>query len=115
MYMPRPASEIEIGAAADHAISALEWRVALLARRDADRRGWEAASSRFPRLRRVIEAITGLGGVPRLADQRLETLRLFICMTRRGDSRAEAAAAQLVAMGLAPLALRRLEAAAGGA
>jgi hypothetical protein len=115
MFMP-VVQEFEIDAdrmtAADRAISPLEWRVVLLARRDADRPGWETSATRFPWLRRMIEALTGLGGVPRLADQRLEKLRLFICMRRRGDSRAEAVGAELVAMGLAPLALCRLEAAA---
>ena len=90
-------------------ITPLEWRVVVLATRDADRGAWQAAEPRFRRLRRVFEALTGWQGVQRLADERLEKLRLFICMKRRGDCRAENLASSLVALGFQPATLQRLE------
>lgn len=110
MYMPSGSAELSIDAGAEPAISDIEWQVALLARRDVVRGGWQADRPRLPRLSRLIELLTGLSGVRGLANERLEKLRLFLCMTIRGDRRAEIAAAELIAMGYAPLALRRLEA-----
>jgi hypothetical protein len=88
-------------------ITPLEWRVVVLATRDADCGAWQ--EPRFPRLRRLFDALTGWQGVQRLADERLEKLRLFICMKRRGDRRAETLALALVAMGFQPTTLQRLE------
>lgn len=112
MFLPSCTGEYQQqGQLIEPAISALEWRVAMLARRDAEC-GWEASEPRFPRLRRILTLLTGVGSIPRLADERLEKLRLFLCMKRRGDRRADVLAADLLAMGFVPVALRKLEAVA---
>jgi len=113
MFLPSGNGEFQQKArTGEPAISALEWRVAMLARRDADQGGWEASEPRYPRLRALFEMVTGVGRIPRLADERLEKLRLFLCMKRRGDRRADVMAADLLAMGFVPVALRKLEAVA---
>lgn len=106
MFLPSGSGEIQ-----DQAISPLEWRVALLAASDADR--GLVGEPRFPRLRKLFEMLTGTPGIQRLADERLEKLRLFVCMKRRGDRRAEILASDLLAMGFVPVALRKLEMVAG--
>ena len=114
MFLPSAFGDVQQQVqAGDATISPLEWRVALLAAHDAERGGWEVAVSRFPRLRRLFELLTGAGGIQRLADERLEKLRLFLCMKRRGDRRAEILAGDLLAMGFVPVALRKLETVAG--
>ncbi len=114
MFLPSGFGQIQQRTQAmEPVISPLEWRVVLLAARDADRRGWEAGARRFPMLGKLFEIFTGSRGIQRLADERLEKLRLFICMKRRGDRRADVVAGDLLAMGFVPVALRNLEAAAG--
>jgi hypothetical protein len=113
MFLPSGFGEIQKQARViEPAISALEWRVAMLARRDAELGGWEASEPRFPRLRKLFAMLTGVGTISRLADERMEKLRLFLCMKRLGDRRADVVAADLLAMGFVPVALRKLEAVA---
>ena len=109
MFQPSSFGEVQQRQEAPSALSPLEWQVVLLATRDADRGGWLAGEPRFPRLRRLFEWLTGTRGIQRLADERLEKLRLFICMKRRGDKRAASVAGDLIAMGFVPVALRNLE------
>jgi hypothetical protein len=108
MFLPSDFGGVQRVEVGEATISPLEWRVALLAAHDADRGGWKAAEARFPRLRRLFEMLTGEARLPRLADERLEKLRLFLCMARRGDRRAELLAGDLLAMGFVPVALRKL-------
>jgi hypothetical protein len=113
MFLPTASGEIQQQLRVDEtAITPLEWRIAMLAARDADCHGWDASAPRFPRVRRLFELLTGARGIQRLADERLEKLRLFLCMKRRGDKRADEVATDLFAMGFVPVALRKLEAVA---
>lgn len=90
-------------------LSPLEWRVVMLARAEADRlRCWASNSAAPGRLRRMLSAITGIeSGIRRLADERLETLRQFVCSVRRGDRAVEMLGATLLTLGFAPEALRQ--------
>lgn len=92
-----------------HALDAAERNVVLLARADASRFGWEGSLPRSraaAALRRLFVGITGVEAVPSLADARLERLRLFACMTRRGDIRGPALAELLMIDGFSEIALR---------
>ncbi|WP_156678344.1 hypothetical protein [Sphingomonas profundi] len=77
-------------------LTALEQRVVLLAKRDADRNAIEPRTSAFARL---MTMLTGVEGPQPLADDRLETLRRFVGFERRGDQRARAFAANLLGLG----------------
>jgi hypothetical protein len=108
MFQPSGSSEFQQQARADAlALSPLEWRVLLLAVRDADR---GCVEHRFPKLGRLFEMFTGTRPIQRLADERLEKLRRFVCLKRRGDRRADQMAGDLLAMGFVPVALRTIEA-----
>ena len=90
-------------------LAAAERGVALLARTDAARFGWDGAPRRAGlsgALRRLFVGLTGIEPVPALADPRLERLRLFACMMRRGDARAGPLAEALLHDGFAEAALR---------
>ncbi|MFS0738088.1 hypothetical protein ABC347_13645 [Sphingomonas sp. 1P06PA] len=98
-------------------LTPLEWRVVMLARREADRFGAAAigsgsAAGRW--LGRAWARMTGQEGVRRLADDRLEALRQFVCLARRNDRRLCAAATGLAALGFAPAAIELARAAALG-
>lgn len=98
-------------------LTPLEWRVVMLARREADRFGAAAigsgnAAGRW--LGRVWSRVTGREGVRRLADDRLEALRQFVCLARRNDRRLCAAATGLAALGFAPAAIELARTAAIG-
>ncbi|TVV75157.1 hypothetical protein [Sphingomonas solaris] len=103
MHLPSPDSfcRHEIVPATRH-LTTLEERVVMLARRDADRGAFEPSRSGFARL---LTLLTGVEGPQPLADDRLETLRRFACFERRGDRRAQAAAADLIGFGFSPEAL----------
>ena len=77
-------------------------------RRDALAFGWDASLPRSP-VRRAAAALftrlTGIEGVTPFADERLELLRLFACMMRRDDRRADDIATRLLANGVSPEAL----------
>lgn len=92
------------GALTGDQLGAIELLVVSLARRDADRGGWEASTP--GRWRRMFRALTGLSGVRRLADERLEALRRFVCQSRRGDERMSATMLDMLAMGFSPEAIR---------
>lgn len=92
-------------------LGALEWRVVALARREADRFG-RAAIAEAGALGRLFARLTGMRGVARLADERLEALRRFVCLARRGDLRMAAAAATLDALGFSTGAIHAVTAAA---
>ena len=83
-------------------LSALEQRVVLLAKRDADRGAIVPRQSGFARL---MTLLTGIEGPQPLADDRLETLRRFACFERRGDRRAAQVAADLLGLGFSAEAL----------
>lgn len=90
------------------ALTASEVQAVLIGRGDASRYGWDGSAPHSPlrRLaRRVFARLTGIREVTLLADERLETLRLFACMMRRNDRRAEQVAEQLTLMGMSPGAL----------
>lgn len=106
----RPAREEAFGADAAE-LGALEWRVVALARREADRLG-RAAIVEAGAVRRLLARLTGIRGVARLADDRLEALRRFVCLARHGDLRAAAAAAALGAFGFSTGAIHAVAAAA---
>ena len=90
----------------------LEWRVVALARSEADRFGRAATIERGP-LARLLARCTGLrGGVARLADERLEALRRFVCLVRRADRGTTAAATALIAFGFSTAAVHAVAAAA---
>jgi hypothetical protein len=103
MHLPRPDSfgrheESPIS----RSLTALEQRVAVLARRDADRNAILPRRSIFAKLMTIL---TGIEGPQPLADDRLETLRRFVGFERRGDRRAGDAAANLLGLGFSPEAL----------
>ncbi len=78
-------------------------------RADAFRYGWSAAPTPSG-LRRVASWLATLTGVQRVtpfADARLEALRLFACMMRRGDRRLDDLAARLLAAGFSETALHQ--------
>ena len=87
---------------APRALTALEQRVVLLARRDADHGAILPRQTGFAKLMRLL---TGIEGPQPLADDRLETLRRFACFERRGDRRASDVAADLLGLGFSPEAL----------
>ncbi|SFS11959.1 hypothetical protein [Sphingomonas jatrophae] len=88
-----------------HGLTPLDWRVVALARAEADRHGTAAFRPRT-RLGRMMDWLTGVeGGVRQLADERLETLRRYVGLARRGDRDAATAAAMLATLGLAPAAI----------
>ena len=92
---------------APRTLSALEQRVALLARRDADN-GMVTPGRSI--LARFMRALTGVEGPQPLADDRLEALRRFVAFARRGDRRARDIAGDLLRLGFSPEALARAEA-----
>lgn len=87
---------------ADRHLSPLERRVVRMARDDADRGLIEPRGSRLARLLRLL---TGVEGAQPLADARLETLRRYACLERRGDRRAGDVAARLIGLGFPAEAL----------
>lgn len=84
-------------------LSTAERRAALLAHGDASRPGWDGRATLAGWLGTHL---FGLRRVQPLADPRLEALRRFACLLRRGDARADAAAAGLRQLGFSPFALR---------
>ncbi len=103
MHLPDPASFSRHDTVpAARSLTALEHRVALLARRDADR---GAIMPRTSPLARFLSLLTGVEGPQPLADDRLETLRRFVCFERRGDRRARHVATDLLGFGFSAEAL----------
>jgi hypothetical protein len=82
-------------------LSGLEWKVVALALRETDTCcGADGGPSRFAHLlRRIGRALTGWESPLPLANPRLETLRRFVCMLRRGHRDAAATAQSLVRLG----------------
>lgn len=92
-----------------HHLDPAERTIVLLARADSRRFGWDAAPPRShaaAALRRLFVGLTGIATVAPLADPRLERLRLFACMMRNGDARADAMAERLMLDGYGESALR---------
>ena len=112
MFLPDPASAGPMHGDGAHLapLNPLELSAAMLARTDAGRYGWDASSSSRGkgRLRDLLARVTGIKGVTPLADARLEKLRLFACMVRRGDPRMGAVGDDLRGMGYRPQALRHV-------
>ncbi len=78
-------------------------------RADAFRYGWSAAPppSGLRRVASWLAALTGIQRVTPFADARLEALRLFACMMRRGDRRLDDLAARLLAADFSQAALHQ--------
>ena len=106
MHQPLSGSfdRIEEDALTGEQLSAIELMVIAIARRDADRGRWEAKAP--GRLRRIMQTLTGVAGVERLADERLEALRRFVCQRRRGDDRMSTTMLDMLEMGFSPEAIR---------
>ena len=103
MHLPRPDSFCRHDTVpAARWLTALEQRVVLLAKRDADRGAILPRRSGFARL---MTWLTGIEGPQPLADDRLETLRRFVGFERRGDRRAAHVAADLLGFGFSAEAL----------
>jgi hypothetical protein len=82
-----------------------------IGRDDAFRFGWDVGLPGSGLLQGMIGAVarlTGIKSVVPLADGRLEKLRLFAAMMRRGDQRVHAMGDDLLADGLTPAALREV-------
>ena len=86
-----------------HPLSDLERRVVHLGRSDADRGDRGQAGRTL--LARAFAMLTGVRHVQPLAEERLEMLRRFACTTRRGDTMAQALAAELRGCGFSADAL----------
>lgn len=110
-HMVRAAAREEAFGADAAELGALEWRVVALARREADRFGGRALAEAGA-FGRLVARLTGIHGVARLADDRLEALRRFVCLARRGDLRMAAAAAALGGLGFSTGAIHAAAAAA---
>jgi hypothetical protein len=93
-------------------LSGLEWKVVALALRETDTCcGTDDAPSRLAHLlRRIGRALTGWEGPLPLANPRLETLRRFVCMLRRGHRDAATTAQSLVRLGFSPRQLHAVAA-----
>lgn len=79
-------------------------------RADAFRYGWNAAAPASGIGRRLVSWIATLAGIRRVtpfADERLEALRLFACMMRRGERGLDDLARQLLAAGFSQTALHQ--------
>jgi hypothetical protein len=91
-------------------LSAREQQAIDVGRQDAGRFGWDASLPKGAlrqRLMNWIVSVTGLERARPFADQRLELLRLFACMIRRGDRRLAATSEQLLLLGVGPVALHQ--------
>lgn len=106
------ASALAAPVPAEFGLSALDWRVVALARVEADRHGTAAFRPRGRLGRFWDRLVGGRGGVPGLADERLEAMRRFVGLARRRDARVAAAAAALAALGVTTPAVELLRAAA---
>lgn len=103
MHLPHPDSFCRHETVpAARSLTMLEQRVVLLGKRDADR---GAILPRMSGLAKLMKLLTGIEGAQPLADDRLETLRRFVCFERRGDRRARDVAADLLGLGFSPEAL----------
>ena len=113
MFLPDPAScgpTVVASTAAPTGLSKGEIDAATIGRADAARYGWDAAVPRSQVRRlfgRLLFALTGIEKARPLADQRLELIRLFSCMIRRGDRRASGIAADLLGLGYTQQALHQ--------
>lgn len=78
--------------------STLEWKVVMLAMREAT--GWGRGRIRTAtRWRRLVSWFTGQDAVRPLADPRLEALRSFVCAVHSGHRMAGRCAARLIEYG----------------
>jgi hypothetical protein len=97
-----PAMTVIAPTAASTGLDDREVHAVAVGRADAFRYGWSAAPQPTGPLRRLaswIATLVGLQRVTPFADDRLEALRLFTCMMRRGDRRLDDLAARLLAAG----------------
>ncbi len=89
-------------------LSSEELAVIAIGKKDAASFWWRGASEdrRWRiRLLMVLRATTGQRGVQSLASERLETLRLLVCMVVRQQRRVPDMRKQLIALGMAPMAV----------
>ena len=112
MFLPDPApSGPCLAVASEKAYLTVEELNAIaVGRADATGYVWHASlpSSVLKRqIRRFVRLLTGIEGANPLANERLEKLRLFACMLRRGDRRFDGFAAELIEQGYQPRALHQ--------
>jgi hypothetical protein len=91
-------------------LSARDEQALDVGRQDAGRFGWDASLPKGFLRRTIAEWIVKVTGLERarpFADERLELLRLFACMMRRGDRRLAGIADRLLILGVGPTALHQ--------
>lgn len=81
-------------------LTTAEWRAVAVALRDAERFACpHPAGESEGRLSRLLRALTGIEAPRPLADPRLDTVRRFVCATRRNVARAGEIAGELIGLG----------------
>jgi len=81
-------------------LSTEEWQAVTVALRDADRFACAAPrGAKEGKLARLFRLLTGIEQPTPLADERLDTVRRFVCASRRNVQRAREIGAELVAHG----------------
>lgn len=89
-------------------LSQAEWQAVTVALRDAERFTCGAPRMAEGRLGRFFRLLTGIEAPRPLADARLETLRRFVCASRRNVARAREIGAELLAFGYSPSQIEAL-------